>query len=616
MIKHVDYIWNATSFPTWNSNGYINTGIYAVDDIEIRVAYQGAGANVDRIAGFFPADGVSDSDDFRLFFYSNGSLDVKNTRQSGLFSAPPTQSGVDYDITFGNRFVYDNLTQTSIFSGTQVSSINQSCTIRVDVNGQKVKSLQIKKNGVVVFDAFAALDNSNNIVGLYDTVSDTMFTNNSLNLTYGEIINTFKISPENMSFGFSGGSSALTITADGGWTASTNESWLALSSTEGTGDATITVTANENTSFQPKLGTINVTDGSDTLTCSISQEKNPVLVKSDNIYIEDTLIKKMYLNGALIYQNLFKFIFNVSTSAETIDGTGGTFTATITANRPWSITTPEWISASTVSGKSSATVTFTVGENSGETQRTGNISVICNGVTKQINVSQKSQIDYTTMYLTFEIISGGTFGYSFWTNLNWEYTTDDGATWTTIPSFGAFSISVNVGDKIKMRGNESGGYGSNWFGWSTTTAKFNVYGNIMSIIDSVNYATMTTVPTNCFQYFFNNCNGLVSAENLILPATTLGEGCYYEMFYNCTSLTTAPELPATTLANNCYGFMFYGCSSLNYIKCLATDILAGGCTSGWVNGVSATGTFVKNASMSSWTTGNDGIPTGWTVQDA
>ena len=453
------------------------------------------------------------------------------------------------------------------------------------------------------------------------------------------------IDPESVDFSYTGGSSSLTITANGEWTASTNEAWITLSSTAGTGNSTITVTANENTSFQPKLGTINVTDDSDTLTCTISQDKNPVFVKSDNIYIEDTLIKKMYLNGSLIYQNLFKFIFNVSTSAETVDATGGTFSATITANRPWSITAPEWISASTVSGKSSATVTFTVGENSGETQRTGNIEVICNGVTKQINVSQKSNIDYSTMYLTFEIISGGTFGYSFWTNLNWEYTTDDGTTWTTIPSFGAFSINVNAGDKIKMRGNESGGYGNNWFGWSTTTAKFNVYGNIMSIVDSVNYATMTTVPSDCFRQFFNNCTGLVSAENLILPATTLAENCYYYMFYNCTSLTTAPsvlpattlasscyqqmfqgcsslttapDLPATTLETNCYDSMFWGCSSLNYIKCLATDISASSCTLGWVNGVSQTGTFVKNPNMHDWpqSYGNyNGIPNGWTVID-
>ena len=61
--------------------------------------------------------------------------------------------------------------------------------------------------------------------------------------------------------------------------------------------------------------------------------------------------------------------------------------------------------------------------------------------------------------------------------------------------------------------------------------------------------------------------------------------------------------------------MFSGCSSLNYIKCLATDISATDCTGNWVSGVASTGTFVKNASMTSWTEGTSGIPNGWTVQD-
>lgn len=336
-------------------------------------------------------------------------------------------------------------------------------------------------------------------------------------------------------------------------------------------------------------------------------------VKSDNIYIEDTKVNKMYLNGALIYQNLFKFIFNVSTSAETINGTGGTFTATITANRPWSITEPEWISASTVSGKSSATVTFTVGENSGDTERVGNISVICNNVTKQINVSQKSQIDYTTMYLTFEIVSGGTFVLPNYNNYNLSYSIDNGTTWTTIP-FAWSGIAVSEGDKIMLKGDNQI-IGQNP-GWWPNTANFVVYGNIMSIITSTGFTTAATVSNNAFNSFFYFCGGLTSAENLVLPATTLADSCYANMFFGCTSLTTAPVLPATTLASNCYNYMFNYCTSLNYIKCLATDISADYCTGGWVSGVPATGTFVKDANMSGWETGDSGIPTGWTVIDA
>jgi len=124
----------------------------------------------------------------------------------------------------------------------------------------------------------------------------------------------------------------------------------------------------------------------------------------------------------------------------------------------------------------------------------------------------------------------------------------------------------------------------------------------------------TTLAEGCYLNMFYNCTSLTTAPEL--PATTLASHCYRNMFYNCTSLTTAPELPATTLASRCYYYMFYNCTSLNYIKCLATDITASNCTTNWVSGVSQTGTFVKNANMSDWTTGTNGIPNGWTVIDA
>ena len=126
----------------------------------------------------------------------------------------------------------------------------------------------------------------------------------------------------------------------------------------------------------------------------------------------------------------------------------------------------------------------------------------------------------------------------------------------------------------------------------------------------------TVLAEECYRGMFWNCTGLTTVPSNLLPATTLKSDCYRDMFYVCKNLTTAPELPATTLTVLCYDSMFYGCTKLNYIKCLATDISALYCTSGWLSGVASTGTFVKASSMTSWTEGNSGIPTGWTVQDA
>ena len=121
----------------------------------------------------------------------------------------------------------------------------------------------------------------------------------------------------------------------------------------------------------------------------------------------------------------------------------------------------------------------------------------------------------------------------------------------------------------------------------------------------------TKLADYCYYGMFAGCTGLTSVPTL--PATTLTDSCYRRMFQDCTGLTRAPELPATRLAYECYQYMFYNCTSLNYIKCLATDISSSDCTGNWVYNVASTGTFVKDASMTSWTTGESGIPSGWTV---
>ena len=129
-----------------------------------------------------------------------------------------------------------------------------------------------------------------------------------------------------------------------------------------------------------------------------------------------------------------------------------------------------------------------------------------------------------------------------------------------------------------------------------------------------NYLPVTTLVQSCYSSMFSGCTRLTTAPEL--PATTLATECYSGMFKGCTSLTTAPELPATTLTSYCYWNMFQGCTSLNSIKMLATNISASNCLSNWVQNVAATGTFTKAASMTTLPTGDSGIPSGWTVQNA
>ena len=131
----------------------------------------------------------------------------------------------------------------------------------------------------------------------------------------------------------------------------------------------------------------------------------------------------------------------------------------------------------------------------------------------------------------------------------------------------------------------------------------------------------TTADEYCCYQMFSGCTSLTTAPS-ILPAYTLSADCYCSMFENCTSLTTAPILPARLLAGNCYSHMFRGCTSLNYIKCLATTRPTDyqgytlSTTYKWVENVASSGTFVKYSTTNWWGTGTDGIPSGWTVENA
>lgn len=199
--------------------------------------------------------------------------------------------------------------------------------------------------------------------------------------------------------------------------------------------------------------------------------------------------------------------------------------------------------------------------------------------------------------------------YRLSTNHTLEYSTDS-TTWETFNT--ETHISLNNGDKVYVRGVLSSDNKYNNYTNFEMTGKIAASGNCNALW---NYQDLSApLKQYCGYYMFRDCAALTTTPEL--PAITLATYCYSYMFNNCTSLTTTPKLPAPELTMQCYNYMFGGCTSLNHITCLATDRSAWGCTTGWVSGVSSTGTFIKHPDMNSWSTSVEGIPSGWTVVDA
>ena len=252
--------------------------------------------------------------------------------------------------------------------------------------------------------------------------------------------------------------------------------------------------------------------------------------------------------------------------------------------------------------------------------------------------------DYSADYLAFRVLTSGTICWKAFGGLTKtiEYSVNDGK-WTTITSTSdGVTIPVEAGDLVRFRGGNIAYATSNtaYSGFEGGTATYDIEGNIMSLLYGNSFSGRTDLPnkSHVFCSLFKSAP-VISAENLVLPATTLKTYCYRSLFSLCTTLTKAPELPATTLAqgcywymfeqcaiteapvltantlvNECYGHMFKECGLLDRITCFATTgFNASKCLEGWVESVAAEGTFVKAANASSWKTGDNGVPTGWIV---
>lgn len=256
---------------------------------------------------------------------------------------------------------------------------------------------------------------------------------------------------------------------------------------------------------------------------------------------------------------------------------------------------------------------------------------------------------YSAMPLTFRILSDG---YINWNVKNVTTTFDDpnarepdfqrtiyyskdsGNTWNSVTSTtGGTHIPVLSGETVLFKGdnNKYSVTFNNSTNFSGTTCEYDVYGNIMSLINSTGYTSLTALTEYSQFYGLFGGTSVRSAEHLILPAMELTQQCYRDMFIRCTNLTTAPVLPAQYIPDGGYYFMFYGCNHLTYIKCLATS-LGTAATNSWVGpdnppdnpvqpGLPRHGTFVKSPDMHDWDVATEenyithGIPLGWTVVD-
>ena len=446
--------------------------------------------------------------------------------------------------------------------------------------------------------------------------------------------NPFFVDVDTITAPASGSAYTINLTSSNQWTATTEQSWLTVSPSSGTGDTALTVTISANNLFG-RSGTIELTDSdSNSITITVYQAKASVSLKSCSLVRSGNVVNRMYREGQLILLNVaHKPHINLSEDEIDFEQEASSTTITVESNMVWTASTSTpWITITT--GASALNVA--VSENTTGEDRDGTITItgrnILGTVSTSITVNQFYVIDYTTRYLTTRSLAdNNTITFRKGSLVPPEsatyvaYSTDNGTNWTTmyITNQGEQTLSVvlNSGETAIWKGEVTAGwtcgstnstYYSNFLG----SGDFEVEGNLMSMVWGDDFSGKTTMPRAACRDMFRDSTNLVSARNFKLTATSFGgNGTYgYEhMFSGCSKLEQGPDLDAfSTLLTGIYKNFFYNCTSLKYIKCTATNTGAIECTVNWVYGVPSGGTFVKAASKS-WSTGTSGIPSGWTV---
>ncbi|RRD69779.1 BACON domain-containing protein, partial [Tannerella forsythia] len=270
--------------------------------------------------------------------------------------------------------------------------------------------------------------------------------------------------PTKLDFTAAEESKSISVSSDRAWTVSSNQGWLTLSPSSGTGNGTLTVTAKENPGA-PRIATITFTAGARKQTVSVEQEEMSLEINPPALNFtaaDDTKSITVTSNGTWQVESdqtwltlsvdngtgnssvnatatanpgsttrTAKVIFTsvagireVDVTQEgaslsvtpvsldfTADGEGKTIT--VTANVPWTVTSsePSWLTLSDDSGTGNTTLTVTAAVNPAITNRTATVTFTQNGGTlmQTVNVTQQAappMLSVTPDELVFTAVKG------------------------------------------------------------------------------------------------------------------------------------------------------------------------------------------------------------------
>ena len=354
----------------------------------------------------------------------NGSITLtvaKNTTSTSRSAEVTIKRGtITKKISVSQAAYSISISPTSV---TGLSSSPSSTPITVTANDSWTATSNL--SGFVVSPA-AGTGNANISLDVTENTSTSNDRSGTITFTCGTATATLSVSqnkksalevtPSIWNTSSSAAAKTIEVTANGSWNASSNQSWLTVNKTSGTGNGSVTlsVTANSSTTSS-REATVTFTCNGLTATVKVTQ------AKKDSIKVDTTS-------------------WSTSSSA-------ATKTITVTANGSWTATSSNtsWLTVGTTTSNSAV---LNVTANSSTTSsRTGKVTFKCGTATAVVTVTQAKKdsikVDGKASTTWSHVSAGGEY-MSFAIESNGSWSAESSATWLTIGTKDGSSGTTSV----------------------------------------------------------------------------------------------------------------------------------------------------------------------------
>lgn len=224
-----------------------------------------------------------------------------------------------------------------------------------------------------------------------------------------------------------GGSVEVSLKSNGEWSIESMADWLTVSPKSGNGDATLTLSAEANTSGEERSAEIKATTKDNSASITVTQE-------------------------AVVQPPQPEDYLNVAPRELECGSDGAEFTVEVSSNIDWIVTSPDWITSSVTEGSNNATVILTINPVDGEFAELREADVVFGSslASDEVHVIQRPDpilnINVTPNNLVF-VCTGETKSVVVSTEDAWTATVEEN--WVTLSQTegqGDAEISVTVGE--------------------------------------------------------------------------------------------------------------------------------------------------------------------------